>query len=235
MGESVDFIKDRATKSISAARQLAGTWDWQEKTPDDMQAALNGIIGDSTADPPLPGQEEIVAEKEQDMLKARGAWDNKLDQLHRWTMQGVGMVKNRFRNDSKTLEQLDPLTARGTSRAETLDEALAWESAWEAVDPTWAPLPANTLDAFKQLRSNCNGDLKKKYSDAQAAWSKEAKKLASMAAALEDMNEAWYLDATKVFAPGTTEGDMIRGTVPTTYNPPPAKPATKTAPVKPNV
>ena len=31
MGESVDFIKDRAVKTISAANQIAGTWVWQEK------------------------------------------------------------------------------------------------------------------------------------------------------------------------------------------------------------
>ena len=33
-----------------------------------------------------PGWEEI-------------SWDAALDQLHRWTVQGVGMAKNRFRSD----------------------------------------------------------------------------------------------------------------------------------------
>ena len=49
-----------------------------------------------------------------------------------------------------------------------------------------------------------------------------------MAAELEQVNEAWYVDATVVFATGTPEGDMIRGTVPTTYNPPAPKPSTAT-------
>lgn len=35
------------------------------------------------------------------------------------------------------------------------------------------------------------------------------------------MSVAWYADATRVFADGTPEGDMIRGTIPTTYDPAP--------------
>ncbi len=33
---------------------------------------------------------------------------------------------------------------------------------------------------------------------------------------MEDDNQAWYKAATKVFKPGTPEGDMIRSGVPTT-------------------
>jgi hypothetical protein len=51
-------------------------------------------------------------------------------------------------------------------------------------------------------------------------------KLEQMCSDLEDMNVAWYADATRVFAAGTAEGDMIRSTVPTTYVPT----TTKTSP-----
>jgi len=224
MGESIDFIKDRAVKTISAAKTLAASWTWSEKSIADYQAQLETIIGNKQINPPVIGQEEIVSADEQAMKAARGTWDDALDQLHRYTVQGVGMAKNRFRNEPAKLAQLDSLTAKGNSRSKTLAEALAWESAWASIDPAWAPLPANTLTAFKTLRKRCNEDLQTAYSDAQSTWRNSAEKLAQMAADLEDINEAWYADATRIFLAGTPEGDMIRGTIPTTYTPPPDEP-----------
>src|SRR5437773_1493476 len=127
MGESIDFIKDRATKTISAAKQLAPGWVWQEMSPDDMLTALTAIIGDSTMTPPINGQEQILSEAEQTMLASRGMWDGKLDLLHRRTVQAVGILKNRYRDNSPILAVLAPLTANSNSRAATLAEALALE------------------------------------------------------------------------------------------------------------
>ena len=79
MGLSLDFIKDRAVKTISAATQVAATWTWQEKSIAGMQSGLNAIIGDKNAQPPLVGVEEIVSQVEQAMLVLRGAWDGPLD------------------------------------------------------------------------------------------------------------------------------------------------------------
>jgi hypothetical protein len=223
MGESIEFVKDRATKTLSAAKQLASQWTWQEKTVAEMEAALVAFIGDKDANPPVAGQEEITSDAERAMLAARGAWDAQLDTLHRRTMQGVGMAKSRHRDDPAKLAVLAPLTARGDSRSVTLDEALAWESAWAQVDPAWAPLPANTLPAFQALRRLCAEDLKTAYSDARAVWRAQAEKLNAAAEALDDASVAWYADATRVFPAGTPEGDMIRGTIPTTYSPPAPK------------
>ena len=230
MGQSIDFITDRATKTISAALQLTPGWTWQEQTPAQMQAALTALIGDQNGVPPVTGQEPAVNTAYQAMLAARGIWDTALDQLHRWTVQGVGMAKTKFRDDAAKTEQLALLSARGSSRSVTAEEALAWESAWASVAPAWAPLPANTLAAFRALRVQCAEDLKTAYSNAHAAWRAQAEKLAEMAAALEQVSEAWYADATRVFAPGTPEGDMIRGTIPTTYNPSANAPATPPTP-----
>ena len=225
MGESVDFIKDRAVKTISAANQIAGTWVWQEKPIAAMQADLTAIMGDPAALPPIVGQEDLMSQAETAMLAARGQWDTQLDLLHRRTVQGVGMAKNRHRSDPANLAVLAPLTAGSNSRSETLKEALAWESAWAKVDPAWSPLPANTLGAFKDLRKQCAEALQTAHASANADWRKEAEKLADMARAVEDVNQAWYADATRVFPVGTPEGDMIRSTVPTTYSPPPPPPA----------
>ena len=214
MGLSLEFIKDRAVKTISAATQIAATWTWQEKSIADMQSALTAVVGDKKAKPPVIGQEELVSQSEQTMLAARGAWDTQLDTLHRWTVQGVGMARTRFRNDPAKLAQLASLTTDSNSRSETLAEALAWESAWASVDPAWVPMPANTLSAFKALRKQCAEDLQTAYSDARADWRTESGKLAQMGRDLEDTNEAWYADATRAFPAGTPEGDMIRGTIP---------------------
>ena len=231
MSETIEFTKDRATKTLSAAKELAPQWTWQEKTIPSIEAALVAIIGNRAVDPPIIGQEEVVSVAETTMLGARGAWDEQLDLLHRRTMQGVGMAKNRCRDDATKMVILRNLSARGTSRKETLEEALAWESAWAKVDPTWAPLSSNTLAAFKTLRKRCSEDLKTAYADAYTDWSGECGKLADMAASLEDTCQAWYADATRVFEVGTPEGNMIRRTIPTTYTPP-HKPAPTPAPPK---
>jgi hypothetical protein len=54
--------------------------------------------------------------------------------------------------------------------------------------------------------------------------------LAQLGRSLEDLSEAWYADATRAFPTGTPEGDTLRSTIPTTYTPPPDKPATPPAP-----
>lgn len=195
-----------------------------------MEDELSAITGNMSATPPVTGQEETAGAAEQVMLAARGSLDSQLDLLHLRTMQGVAMAKNKFRKNPAAFSQIDNLTACGTSRSVTLKEALAWESAWENLAATWAPLPANTLSAFKTLRETCNEDLQTAYAAAYAAWRKEAEKLSEMALALENSNVAWYADATRVFPTGTPEGDMIRGTVPTTYSPQTATPQPTTPP-----
>ena len=167
------------------------------------------------------------------MLAARGQWDVQLDILHHRTVQASVMAKAKFRNDPATLAVLAPLTASSNSRSETLAEALALESAWAKVAPTWSPLPANTLAAFKTLRKVCAEDLQEVYSNAKSAWRKEVEKLGTAGRLLEDANEAWYAAATAVFTSDTPEGAMIRSTVPTTYTPPAAKPPTP-APAPPS-
>ena len=233
MGESTDFVKDRAIKTISAAQQVSGVWVYQGKTITQMQAALIAIIGDNTATPPIIGQEEAASAAEQVMLAARGDWDAQLDVLHRRTVQGVSMIKNKYRDNPAKLAVVGGLSARGSSRKETLEESLAWESAWAQVDAAWAPLPANTLAGYKTLRNQCEEGLRDAYSDAQSAWRSEVGRLAEAVSAMEDINVAWYADALRVFPDGTAEGDMIRGTIPTTYHPPPPAPPVPPTPPTP--
>ena len=228
MAETLEFIKDRAAKTISAAKKVAVKWTWQEQTIEQLQASLTAITGNNSISPPVVGQEEVTSQAGQAMLAARGAWDEQLDTLHALTVQGVAMAKTRNRNHPANLAVLGALSARGTSRAEILAEALAWESAWSKVDAAWCPVPMNTLPAFKALRKQCAEDLQQAYADAQAEYRSAAEKLNDLAAGLEQTIEAWYADATAVFRDGSADGDMIRSMVPTTYNPPAEKPSTAT-------
>jgi hypothetical protein len=230
MRENIGFIKDRAVKTISAAKQLAGTWTWTDKTPEQMQTQLETITGNSTITPPVVGQEEIASQSHGAMHQAKGRWEMQLLDLHQRTVQGLNMAKNKFRNDPASLAVVSGLHASSNSHKETLDEALAWESAWNQLAPTWNPTTTNTLPAFKALRKQCGEDLQTAYSDARADWRAEVERLNALANDLEQTDEAWYADATRVFSPGTPEGDMIRSTVPTTYTPPSDKPAPAPAP-----
>lgn len=230
MSETLTFITNRAIKTISAAKQVATTWTWPEESPDQMQTQLVTITGNSTATPPVVGQQEIVSQARRVMDLANGQWETQLAELHRRTVQGLGMIKNKLRNDPVALAVLGSLTANSHSHSETLAEALAWESAWSQLAPTWNPTATNTLAAFKILRKQCAEDLQAAYSDARADWRAEVEKLNSMANDLEQSDEAWYADATRVFPAGTPEGDMIRSTIPTTYTPPSPKPQPAPAP-----
>jgi hypothetical protein len=230
MSETVGFIIDRAVKSISAAKQLAATWTCQVLTPDQMQAVLWGITGNSSVTPPIIGQEEIASAAEGVHVAANGLWERQLGELHRRTVQAVGMIKNKLRDDPAAFAVVSGLSASSHSHKETLDEALALESAWDNQAPTWSPTATNTLTAFKSLRKLCAEDLRTAASDAHTAWRAEVTKLYAMANAMEQSNEAWYLDATKVFPVGTPEGDMLRSTVPTTYTPPTPPPPPAPAP-----
>ena len=71
------------------------------------------------------------------------------------------------------------------------------------------------------------------YKDKLSTWREQSGILAQLARALEDTNEAWYADALNVFPASTAEGDMIRGTIPTTYVPPAPKPPTPAPAAKP--
>jgi len=236
MSKEVDFIKDRAVKTISVARQLGGKWVWAEADPDAMQLQLETIIGNSTATPPLVGQEEIASQAEGTQDHANGLWEQQLNEQHRRTVQALGMARTKYRNDPVSLAVLRGLTANSHSHTATLAEALAWESAWARLDTTWSPTTINTFAAFKVLRKQCAEDLQTDASDTHAAWRTEVVKLNAMANDLEELLEAWYADAQRMFGEGTPEGTLIRAAIPTTYTPPtppvPPDPAPSASPTK---
>lgn len=224
------FFIQRATKTVSIAKQLAGEWLWPELAPDGMQTRLEAVTGNSTLTPPVVGQMETESQASRARENAHGLWLAGLKTLHQLTVQGLNMAKTMFRDDAASLAVLHGLNAAGHAPEKILGEALAWESAWGKIAATWSPTPANTLAAFKTLRQQCAEDLQTAFTDADSVHREAAATLEQMCAGLEDMNVAWYASGTKVFLAGTPEGDLIRSGIPTTYTPPPPKPAPAPAP-----
>jgi hypothetical protein len=219
----IESVKRRARATISAAKAVAAKWIWQEESGDQMEAQLEAITGNNTVTPPVIGQEEIASQAQRALAAAEGAWKTQLKALHQLTVQGLNMAKTKFRNDPANLAVVAGLHADGTTPEEILAQVLAWESAWGKIAPTWNPSTTNTFADYKTLRKQCAEDLQIAFKDAGSAASEEAGKAEQMAKDLNDVVVAWYADATKMFAVGTPEGDMIRSTVPTTYTPPAAK------------
>jgi hypothetical protein len=173
---------------------------------------------------------EIESQAERTRLNTHGLWLAGLKNLHQLTVQGLNMAKTKFRSDAASLAVLHGLNAAGHSPEKILAEALAWESAWGKIAPTWSPTPANTLAAFKPLRQQCAEDLQTAFADADSVHREASATLEQMCAGLEATNVAWYASATMVFPAGTPEGDLIRTGIPTTYTPPPPKPSPSPAP-----
>ena len=213
----IEFVKRRARATISAAKALAAKWIWQEESVDQMETQLDAITGNNSATPPVVGQEEIASQAGRALALAEGNWKTQLGVLHQWTVQGLNMAKTKFRNDPANLTVVSGLHADGTTPEEILAQALAWESAWGKIASTWNPSATNTYAAYKTLRKQCAEDLQIAFKDATSEASEEAGKLEQMCNDLNDVIMAWYADATKMFLPGTVEGDMIRSTIPTTY------------------
>lgn len=210
MASSIEFIIDRAHKTRSAQAEIAGVWVWDEKT---LAVWDTDIAAVHT-------QNDVLADAEADKNGLAGELDVLLAALHNNTVKGLNIAKAKYRNDPAKLHLFKNVTANANSRAGQLEEARLFESAWRDADAAWLPVAGMTLAGFKTARLACDAKLEA-YDDAKANWRGEAGKFNVMLEALEDACVGWYKAATAVFPEGTAEGDMIRGTVPTTYTPPP--------------
>ena len=216
MTEENNFAVTRSTASLAAQLQIGAAFVWSEKT--NVQWALDLAA--------IPPQEELVADLLADLTTKRGTLDTAVGVTARRGQTILTLAKIKWRNDPAKLGSFQRIHFNSDGRLTILKDALAVESAWEAADPTWVPITEDgtppvpiTLAVFKAQREAA-GALLKPESDAEAAWSKQDKTLGEMCAALNRNSIPWYASVTAVFPEGTTLGDMIRSTVPTTYVPP---------------
>ena len=91
-------------------------------------------------------------------------------------------------------------------------------AAWAEADATWEYEDGATVSGLGSLLATSLTYLKSNTTKL-SAWRSAAAKLTNKAKALSKETVAWYAAATRKFPVGTTEGDMIRSTVPTTTRP----------------
>lgn len=208
MSESNEFILERAIATRAAQNVITTTWQWEEHTVAAWDADIEEFIT----------QKETITDLESAKTAAAAALDVKLDQLHDRTQISLSLFKGKHRDNPSLTHVLKPLTAEGGSRGAILEEALEFESEWEQWDPGWLPKATWTLVGFKALRQECLS-LKEPYASSKGTWRKAVGDYNGMGERLNKLGKAWYEAATTLFKEGTPEGDMIRNTVPTTYNP----------------
>ncbi|HEY0073966.1 MAG TPA: hypothetical protein VGB77_07690 [Abditibacteriaceae bacterium] len=210
MAVSVMQVWERAVPTQSAMAQLESAWVWPEMTPAAFQALITA----------LQVQRDTVADMDAAQEEKRGLLDTQLRQLDLLTTQGKAAGKFHFRSSPDKLGVIEALEEIGTGRSSTLEEARAFESAWEKVGPSWVFSMDLQLADYQELRAQCES-LMDDYSDAKTAWRAASGKMTTLAAQLSEHCVAWYDAAARVFPEGTAEGNMIRGTIPT-YTAPPA-------------
>ena len=201
MSISTGFIVGRAQATKAVQERLAGAWVWEDKT-------VAGWQNDLTA----PQAKEAQLEgADMDLNRARASADAALDELHGLTAQGLGMARAKYRNDPETLGLLKGLDAEGDGRRDVLDDALAWEVAWQRLpDADWSPTPTNTRAAFTALRQAAAA--KAESLEAHQADARKARREQSeLAGHLWEDCVVWYRSACLVFPEPTPEGQMIRG------------------------
>jgi hypothetical protein len=203
-----EFVLERSKASIDAADIIKEDWVWPEKTLTQMKASRKA----------LKDQVDLAGVNYTEMISARNDLDAELDEYHLKTVAVLRLARTRFRNDPVKRSNIQRLSAKGDSRSATFAEGKALEDQWRKSDPAWVPIEDLTLEAFTQYRADCR-NLHDTYTTEHTVWRSDAEEADVMAEKLHDELIAWYSDATTIFPEGTAHGNMIRATVPTTYQP----------------
>ena len=211
MASSAAFIETRLQATRDGQVEIGGVYVWEEMTVAQWIARALDFTAKQAA----------AALQEGVMLNQRATFEASIVQLHELTVTGLKMARVKWRNDAARKAILSTLHAEGNSRDEVEREAQAWAGVWVSFDAVWVPTPGNTLAAFNTLLTACLTQ-ENAFKLEHTEWRERAEEFNVFAAASEELCVAWYAAVTTVFPEGTPQGDMIRSTVPTTYNPPPA-------------
>lgn len=207
---SILFVDTRATATKAAQDIVKALWTWEEKTVPQWVADL--------AEFDVLDVAEVT--KRAELRSAALALDSTLSTVKEITKDVVRIARSRYRKQPTKLDHFTPLKTNGRSRATIYDQGRAAEKAWALTDPAWEPVEEVSLAVLGSALANALA-LEDTHVAKHALWRDAASALRAKARGLDEDCVAWYVDATTQFDGGTTQGDMIRSTVPTTYNPPP--------------
>ncbi len=222
-----DFVRERAEKIRAVQATLAAgasAWVWPKKTLAQWDAdllQLDGAVANTLA--------QLAREKEAAYDGLRGTLETRTRTIHTKTLQAVGVMRARALDDPELRPGVDELSARGDSLRAIEEEGEELLAVWkEDFGTAFVPAPGLTYASFMALFIGAAGPpvvlalrtLKTDYKASRAAMRAAVGRYNTVINRLWDECVAWYAEATAVFPAGTDEGDLIRGEVPTSYNPP---------------
>ena len=208
---SVDFTRARAGFTRDAAAILATpptSFVWSQKSVPQWDAAI------ATLDQ-LRSAEGL---KRAEWRQAAETWQLDLNAIQDITRQVARIGAVHFRNDRVKRVAFTKLRTDGEARDAVFAQGEAARDAWQVADAAWEISGELTLGSFSSLLATALAR-RATHSTKLAAWRNASAALMQAAEALDRDNIAWYAEVTERFAAGTTAGDMIRSTVPTTTRP----------------
>ena len=206
---SIDWAVVRGTATRNMQAEVILDFDWKEHTVAQWDADL-AAIGAARL---LELQARVAVKSQAETL------DNTLAQIESASRRIVRLAKTHYRKEPVKLAMFDDLTITAVSRDVIIKEGREVHANWSEVEGTWKPAEDLVNSAFGSLIAAAESQLII-LGRRQAAWRHKAKIVEDLAQKLDELNVAWYSDATTELAAGTVSGDLVR-TVPTTYNPPP--------------
>lgn len=232
---STDFVIRRTEKTSAVQHTLASLpaepWVWPRKPAADWVADVEQLDGAKTG---TLAHTATAALTDKNIQFA--ALDARYKTLHTRTLQAVGVMRSRALADVALRPVVDELSARGDSNRAIEEEGEELLAAWsQEFGEDFVPAPGNTFEAFKALYEGSATvptvrKLKSNYKESGAKARRAAGDYNTLIGRLEDECVQWYAEATAVFPAGTTNGDLIRGQIPTSYSPAAAAPATPATP-----
>jgi hypothetical protein len=226
---SIDFVRTRTEKTAAVQATLAAlpadAWVWPQKTAAAWTADVEQLDGAKAG---TLAHKATAAATDKSIQFA--ALDARYKTLHAKTLQAVGVMRSRALADPTLRPVVNELSARGDSNRAIEEEGEELLAAWsQEFGEDFVPAPGNTFEAFRALYEGSATEptlrkLKSNYKEAGAKARRAAGDFNALISRLEDECVQWYAEATAVFPAGTTNGDLIRGQIPTSYSPAPASP-----------
>lgn len=208
----IQNVMERAQVTLSQMMGLAGVFVWDVCPPESFEAKVKQIAPETEN---LNGQRTAQASEEQ---HAEREWRRLLKDLHKATVTALEVARVAWEEDPERSMIVAPLRASGQSPVPIMEEAEELEVAWEEIDPAWVAVDRVSLPQLQGKIAQTRA--------AQRTWRQVAAKLrrsqARLAVAVQEVDrlaKRWYKVATALFGPETPEGETLRRSIPTTYQP----------------
>lgn len=206
---SIEWAVDRALASRNVQAEIIAVYLWPERTVLQWDADLTAIESARL----LELQGRVAVKSQAELL------DSSLADIESISRKVVRLAKTRYRNQRVPSGMYADLRITAVSRDVIIDEGREVLETWLSVEAAWEPSEGLTTGSFGSLIAAAEAQ-QKIWLRKQTEWRKKALIVEDCALNLDELNVAWYSDATTQVPAGTVAGDLIR-TVPTTYNPPP--------------